>query len=39
MPRIARGNPYTGAAMIWDSKKSSIAFSCLTGEKPIEIFM
>lgn len=33
------GNPYTGAAMTWDSKKRSISFKSLTGEKPIEMYL
>ena len=33
------GNPYTGAPMTWDSKKGSISFIDISGEKPVEIFM
>ncbi|MCM2359154.1 MAG: hypothetical protein NDI77_13475 [Geobacteraceae bacterium] len=33
------GNPYTGAPMTWDSKKGSISFTDISGEKPIDIIM
>lgn len=33
------GNPYTGAAMTWEPKKSRMSLSRLTAEKPIEMYL
>jgi hypothetical protein len=33
------GNPYTGTPMTWDSKKGSISFTDISGERPVEIFL
>jgi hypothetical protein len=33
------GNPFTGAPMIWNSKKGSISFTGISGEKSTEVFL